>query len=140
LTNIPLAFTELGRAERDIDAIRITEDDVVVSKSVTILRRAALASAGPACLERVSLQHPVTKVNDVNVLFDYNVARKCAIVNPVAKPMLDRRGARPGWPVEVRCEVVGFAANDPAESAIVDTADQFHERRAIADLEPHVKA
>jgi len=50
------------------------------------------------------LENPVTDVNDVNVLFDDDVAGKNAVIHPVAKAALGGRCVGPRWPLDVTCQ------------------------------------
>src|SRR5437588_492071 len=85
------------------------------------------------------LKNPVADVDDVDVLFDNDVAGKRAIVHPVAEAALGGRGAGPSGTINVPGEVVGFAAGDFAEGAAVNPPDHFDERRTIPDLEANIE-
>src|SRR2546430_13385507 len=86
-----------------------------------------------------SLENPIANVNDVDVLLDDDVAGKNAVVNPVAQAFLDGRRVGPGWPFDVACQIVRFAADNIADRPIVYAFHQFNERGTIADLEPHIQ-
>src|SRR5262249_36028102 len=101
LAYIPLALAELRGAEGDVHAVRIVEEDVVVSVGVTVSGGPALASTRGGSFHRVSLQDPVTNVNNVDVLLHDDIAGKRAIIDPIPQSSLDRRGIPPRGPVEV---------------------------------------
>ena len=67
------------------------------------------------------LENPVADVNDVNILLDDDVAGKDAIINPVAQTFLDGRRIGPGWPFDVACQIVRFAADNIADRPVVET-------------------
>ena len=92
LGHIPPAFRELRRAESDVDAVGVVKNRVVVSVAVAVARRAAEAAAGGGCFQRMRLKDPVADVDDVDVLLDDDVAGEGAVIEPIAKAALGRRG------------------------------------------------
>ena len=117
---VPPAFGKLRRTEGHVHIIGIVEDDVVVSVDVAIICWTAETPARCGNLRRVVLEHPIANVNDVDVLLDDDVAGKNAVVNPVAQTFLDGRRIGPGWPFDVACQIVRFAADNIADRPIVD--------------------
>src|SRR5262245_25643413 len=85
------------------------------------------------------LQNPVADVDDVDVLFDDDVARKSFIVHPVAETEFLRRSFGPLGAIDIAGEIVSFPADDFAECACMDAANHFNERRTITDLEPDIE-
>src|SRR5579863_495831 len=81
--DVPPTFGKLRRTERHIHIVGILEHDVVISVGVAI-RWAAETSAGRRRLQWMSLQYPIANVDDMNVLLHDDVARKHAIVHPIA--------------------------------------------------------
>src|SRR5262249_61713250 len=86
------------------------------------------------------LQDPVANVDDVDVLFDNDVAGENLVMHPIAQTDFLRRSVGPLWAVDVARKVVGFTADDFAEGAGMDAADHFDKRRTIADLKPDIEA
>src|SRR6516165_11959754 len=85
-------------------------------------------------------ENPVADVDNVDVLFHDDVSRQNFVAYPVAEPHFRGRRLRPLRAVDVASEVMGFAADDFTEGAVVDTAGQFDKGRAIADLEADIEA
>ena len=80
------------------------EQDVIVSVHVTIARWAAVPASTGRDLQRMRPQDPVADVNDMDVLFQDDVAGERAIVFPIADAQLQRRGIRSRSAIEVRGE------------------------------------
>ena len=85
------------------------------------------------------LQNPIAHVDDVDVLLHDDVTGKCAIINPIAQPQLDRRSVRTRRTLEIASQIVSFATHDGSKSTIMDAIDQFDERRTVANLEADIK-
>src|SRR6266704_182854 len=98
--HFPPAFGKLRRTKRDVNAIGIVEQHVVVSIDVTV-SGTPRAPAARRSFQRVGLQHPVANVDDVNVLFHDDVSGKNTVINPIAKAALHGSGVRPSRPVEI---------------------------------------
>ena len=60
--------------------------------------------------------------------------------DPVAQPLLVRRGVRPRRPIDLRAVVERLTARVGADGALPDALLQLHHRRRLADLESHVEA
>ena len=116
-SDIPPAFSELCGAESDIDAIQILKDDVIVAIDVAVRGGTSHASTGCGGFERVGVENPIADVDDVDVLFDDDVAREDLVVDPIAESMFFGCSIRPLRPVDVAGEVVGYAADDFSDSA-----------------------
>src|SRR2546429_7191595 len=76
----------------------------------------------------VVLENPVADVNDMNILFHDDVARKDAVVDPVAQALLNRRCIGPGRPVDVASQIMRFAASNRAQGSVMDALDQINKR------------
>src|SRR5262245_7692634 len=86
------------------------------------------------------LQDPVANVDDVDVLFDDDVAGKNLVMHPIAETDFLQRSVGPLRAVDVAGKVVSFTADDLAQGAGMDAADHFDKRRTIADLKSDVEA
>ena len=116
------------------------EKHVVISVGVPVIRGAALPTASGGRLQRMGFEDPVADVNHVNILFDDDVARKRAIVDPIAQATFGRRRVGPGWPLDVAGKIISFPTDNLAKGAVMDAPDHFDEWRAIANLEPDIQA
>src|SRR5215472_9471330 len=85
-------------------------------------------------------ENPVADVDDVDVLLHDNVAGQNSVANPVTEPHFFGRRLRPIGTVDVAGEIMGFAADDFTDGAVMDAADKFDEGRTIADLEANIQA
>src|SRR5882762_11277980 len=85
-------------------------------------------------------QNPIADINDVNILFDDDVARENAIVDPISEAAFVGRSVRPLRALDVTGQVVRFTANNFSDSSRVDAADHFDEWRTIANLKADVEA
>src|SRR2546429_7534069 len=139
LGHVPPALRKLRRTKGHIYIVGIMEDGVVIPVDVTIVRRAAETSSRRGSFQWVVLENPVADVNDMNILFHDDVARKDAVVDPVAQALLNRRCIGPGRPVDVASQIMRFAASHRAQGSVMDALDQLNKRRTIADLESHVE-
>src|ERR1043165_8377582 len=86
------------------------------------------------------LQNPVAHVNHVDVLLHNYVARQGAVMDPVSQPVLVRRGARPGRPVNVPREIMPGPGHNIAKGARVNPFYLLHIRRSVAELESNLQA
>src|SRR5438067_10988431 len=116
------------------------EEDVVVPIHVAVAGRPAFASSGGGHFQWMALQHPIANINDVDVLFQNDVAGERTIVFPVADFQFQRRGIRSWRTVEIAGQIISFGANDFAQSAVMNSSNHFDKWRAIADLETHIEA
>ena len=98
---------ELGGRKGEVDVVGIGEVDLVVVPAVAVVGE-DVAAAGRGGLERMSAEHPIAEVDDVNILLDENVAGEGAIPEPVAQPVLVGRDAgdasSPSMPVRCSCQ------------------------------------
>src|SRR5438045_343028 len=85
------------------------------------------------------LENPIANVDDVNVLFDDDVAGQNAVVDPVAQTFLNGRCIGPGWTINVASQIVRFAADNTPKGSAMDALNQFNERGTIANLETHIQ-
>ena len=86
--DVPPSLRELRRAECHVDVLGIVKQHVVISKRIPVRSGTPLTAASCGSLERMRLENPVADVDHVNVLLDDDVARKRAIVHPVAQTPL----------------------------------------------------
>src|SRR5207245_8956138 len=111
----PPGSGKLCGAESDDSPVSIVEKHVVISKRVAIVGGPALAPASRRSFQRMSLENPVANVDHVNVLLHDDVARKNAVVHPVAQAMLGRGGVRHCPPGDVAGKIVSFSADNLTE-------------------------
>ena len=78
---------KLGGRKGEMHVLRVDEVHLVVVPAVAGMRKdvAAACSRG---LQRVGAQDPVAEIDDVDVLLDEDVAGKCPVPEPIAKPEL----------------------------------------------------
>src|SRR5207249_4249215 len=138
--DVPPAFGKLRGAEGHVNTVRIMEKHVVISVGIPVIRGAALPTASGGRLQRMGFEDPVADVNHENLLFDDDVARKRAIVDPIAQATFGRRRVGPGWPLDVAGKIISFPTDNLAKGAVMDAPDHFDEWRAIANLEPDIQA
>ena len=74
LGHVPPPLGELRGAECDVDIVGIVEQYVVISVCVAVAGGSALAAASGSSSKRVRLQNPIADIDDVNVLFQDDVA------------------------------------------------------------------
>src|SRR5271168_1405511 len=98
------------------------------------------AASGGYGFDGVRLQGPIADVDDVDVLFEKDVAGEVAVPEPVAEALLVGGGVGVIVLDGGRGVVMRGDAGDLAELAVVDAADDFDERRRAADLEAYVDA
>src|SRR5215472_16406864 len=106
----------------------------------SVCSRPTLGTASGCSLHRMVLQNPVANIDGVDVLLHDDVARKRTVMHPITKAPLLRARVRPVGAPNVTRDVVRLAARDLAQRAAVNALHHFDEHRAIADLEPDVKA
>src|SRR5215475_7725087 len=116
------------------------ENSVIVPKYIAVAGWTALAAAAGRHIQRMSLHDPITDVDDVDILFHDDVAGKRAIIHPISKAQLDRRGVWSRRAIEISGQIVGFAADDPAQRAVVNSLYHLYKWRTIADLKAYIQA
>ncbi len=102
--------------------------------------RAAIAAARPDGAERMRAQYPIANIDGVDILLDDDVARKHAILQPVADAQLLPHGAGILRIIRQRAIVMRGAANDVAQRSLMDALHQLDERRRGTNLEAHIEA
>src|SRR5437016_4672064 len=115
------------------------EQHVIVSICVAIARWTAFAPGAGGRFHGMSLQDPVADVDHMNILFEDDVSRKRAVVDPITQTLLERRAIGMLWAVEIAGQVMGFSANNCAQCAIVNAIGQLNKRRTIANLKSDVE-
>src|SRR5262245_26874144 len=136
---------ELVRIEADVNVVRVDvgQDEMIAAQvigryGVDLLPQRAPADAHR--LHRMRLHRPVDDVQNVDVLFDQNVARKSAVEDPVADARLEIGHARFVLASEVVRVIEALAENDVADLARVDALDHSAIALVVAFLESDVDA
>src|SRR5215510_5630089 len=146
LALLAVAFVaELVRIEADVNVVRVDvgQDEVIAAQ---VIRRygvdlfAQRAPANTHRLHRMRLHRPVDDVQNVDVLFDQDVARKRAVEDPVADAGLEVGHAGFVLASEVVRVIKALAQNDVSDLARVDALDHSAIAFVVAFLESDVNA
>src|SRR5262245_20536304 len=136
---------ELVRIEADVNVVRVDvgQDEMIAAQVIGRYGVDLLAQRAPADahrLHRMRLHRPVDDVQNVDVLFDQNVARKSAVENPVADARLQVGHAGFVLAPEVVRVIKALAENDVADLAGMDALNHSAIAFVEALLESDVKA
>ncbi len=89
---VKAGIAKLGGSEGEVNVFRVSEVDLVVIPAVAGVGEDVAASR--CCgFQRMSAEHPVAEVDDVDVLLHQDVSGEGAIPEPVAQAVLVGRGA-----------------------------------------------
>src|SRR5262245_24485991 len=146
LTLLAVAFVaELVRIEADVNVVRVNvgQDEMVAAQVVRRYGVDLFAQRSPADAHRlhgVRFHRPVDDVQNVDVLFDQNVARQRAVEDPVADARFEIGHARFVLASEVVRVIEALAQNDVADIARVDALDHSAIALVVAFLDSDVDA
>src|SRR5215510_10512295 len=146
LTLLAVPFVvELVRIEADVNVVRINvgQDEMIAAQVVRRYGVDLFTQRAPADahrLHRMRLHRPVDDIQNVDVLFDEDVARKRAVEDPVADAGLEVGHAGFVLAPEVVRVIKALAQNDVSDLARVDALDHSAIALVVALLESDVNA
>src|SRR5215510_10053029 len=146
LTLLAVPFVvELVRIEADVNVVRVNvgHDEMIAAQVVRRYGVDLFAERTPADahrLHRMRLHRPVDDVQNVDVLFDQDVARKRAVEDPVADAGLEVGHARFVLASEVVRVIETLAQDDVSDLARVDALDHSAIALVVALLESDMNA